>query len=43
MPLTTAGPALGEPPGEDAFGAFRLSEAGTDQLTLDHIPCGTEL
>ena len=29
---------LGEPPGEEAFGAFSLSEARTDQLTLEHVP-----
>ena len=28
-------------PGEEPFGRVGLSEARTDQLTLDHVPGGT--
>jgi hypothetical protein len=37
-----ATPLLGEPPGEEAFGAFGLGEARADQFTLEHIPCGAK-
>ena len=32
----------GEPPGKKPIGRVSLSEARTDQLTLDHAPCGAE-